>query len=301
MRKKLSRMLELWFGYPFHTPQKEEHAMFLANTVALRSSDLSRQVGAVIVNEDGDLLAMGCNEVPKARGGCPWPEDPLNDFRDFQLGVDPSVQMKERIISEVLENLRNSGWFSDDKKDKDIKSLLNEAIYAINSPLEKARISSILEFGRIVHAEMNSISDAAKRGSGISGMSLYCTTFPCHMCARHIIASGIKEVVFIEPYPKSRAKKLYKNIIDIDHQEETESIVNFRPFEGVAPRRYISFFSMEGKKRKDDRGKIYNWDKTKSYPQVDNLTASYLPVETVILEFIERNEFQFGLRSAKLP
>jgi deoxycytidylate deaminase len=31
-------------------------------------------------------------------------------------------------------------------------------------------------------------------------------SFPCHMCARHIIATGLREVVYIEPYPKSVAK-----------------------------------------------------------------------------------------------
>ncbi|MDN3612645.1 hypothetical protein QWZ16_23945 [Vibrio ostreicida] len=26
--------------------------------------------------------------------------------------------------------------------------------------------------------------------------------FPCHNCAKHIVASGIKRVVYVEPYPK---------------------------------------------------------------------------------------------------
>ena len=38
---------------------------------------------------------------------------------------------------------------------------------------------------------------------------MYVTTFPCHNCAKHIIAAGLERVVYLEPYPKSRAKTLY--------------------------------------------------------------------------------------------
>lgn len=299
MRQNLKRLFELWFGHPFHTPLKQEHTMFLAKGASLRSSDLSRQVGAVIINSDGDILAKGCNEVPKPLGGLPWPDD-QSDYRDFQLGVDPSVKMKENIISEVLEKLKKSNWLNTDLSSKTSKELLEKAIYRDNPPLDSARISSILEFGRIVHAEMNAISDAAKRGIALQGTTLYCTTFPCHMCARHIVSVGIKEVVFIEPYPKSRAQKLYKNIIQVDGNCSDNSYVNFKPFEGVSPNRYIDFFSMDGKKRKDHQGQIYKWEKSKSFPQVDMISPAYLQIETTVLDLISKNSHKFGLDSDKI-
>lgn len=295
MRPNLARFLDLWFGHPFHTPFKDEHAMFLANAASMRSADLSRQVGSVIVNDDGDLLSMGCNEVPKATGGCPWPEEEEIDFRDFQNGFDPSVKMKERIIAETIEKLKAAKWLNETYEMQDVKKMIHEAIYAKDAPLKKARISSILEFGRIVHAEMNAITDSAKRGVPLKGMILYCTTFPCHMCARHIISAGIKEVVFIEPYPKSMAKKLYGKMMEIDSREQRNSIVNFKPFEGVAPIRYISFFSMGSKKRKEDNGEIYNWKRADSYPQVESLSSSYVLVEQSILQEVKQNLFKFGL------
>ena len=42
------------------------------------------------------------------------------------------------------------------------------------------------------------------------------------MCARHIIAAGLERVVYIEPYPKSRAKKLYKNAIQVDEDQHAD-------------------------------------------------------------------------------
>lgn len=300
MRPKLSRLLELWFGHPFHTPNKEEHAMFLANTSSLRSADLSRQVGAVITNDEGDVLSMGCNEVPKVKGGCPWPEEESIDSRDFQNGYDPSVKMKERIIAETLQNLKEDGWLSDTHKLLDVPQMIHEAIYKDKAPLKKARISSILEFGRIVHAEMNAITDAAKRGVTLKGSTLYCTTYPCHMCARHIISAGITEVIFIEPYPKSMAKKLYPKMIELDSLTKRDTVVNFKPFEGISPNKYISFFSTIGKKRKNQNGEIYNWNRQDSYPQVESLSSSYLLVENSVLKTIQKNKYKFGLTCDKL-
>src|SRR5690349_8629760 len=47
------------------------------------------------------------------------------------------------------------------------------------------------------------------------GATLFCTTFPCHMCARLIIASGVKAVVLIEPYPKSKTHDLYSDSVEV--------------------------------------------------------------------------------------
>ena len=40
--------------------------MFAAKAAALRTLDLSRQVGAAIFSADGEIISMGSNEVPKA-------------------------------------------------------------------------------------------------------------------------------------------------------------------------------------------------------------------------------------------
>ena len=50
------RFIELYFGYPFFTPTREEFAMFHAQAAALRSAALPRQVGAAITTEEGDVI-----------------------------------------------------------------------------------------------------------------------------------------------------------------------------------------------------------------------------------------------------
>ncbi len=71
----ISRFLDLVFGCPSITPSTEENAMFMAYSASLRSGDLSRQVGAAIVDSTGDLLSVGYNEVPKLGGGLYGPEN----------------------------------------------------------------------------------------------------------------------------------------------------------------------------------------------------------------------------------
>lgn len=56
------------------------------------------------------------------------------------------------------------------------------------------------ELCRAVHAEQNAIIQAAKYGTSIDGAILYSNTAPCIICAKMIINSGIKEVVYFSNY-----------------------------------------------------------------------------------------------------
>ena len=47
-----------------------------------------------------------------------------------------------------------------------------------------------------VHAEQNAIIQAARMGVSIAGATLYCTHQPCVICAKMIINSGIKRIVY---------------------------------------------------------------------------------------------------------
>ena len=52
-----------------------------------------------------------------------------------------------------------------------------------------------------IHAEMNAIIWAARKGVSVDGGVLYSTTKPCLQCTKNIIASGIKTIVYCEDYP----------------------------------------------------------------------------------------------------
>jgi len=51
-----------------------------------------------------------------------------------------------------------------------------------------------------VHAEQNALCDCAKRGVSCVESTAYITHYPCIICTRLLLASGIKEIKFIENY-----------------------------------------------------------------------------------------------------
>lgn len=245
LKESITRFFDILFDHPFHTPTIDERNMFIAKGVALRSSDLSRQVGAVIANKNGDVIATGCNDVPKFGGGFYEPDDP-SDKRDFQKGKDSNVQEKIEILEDIIKKLAEI--YPDICK----KNIKTDDLYSKLDQVS-AKITDLLEFGRPVHAEMEAICDAARRGISVVGSTLYCTTYPCHLCAKLILAVGIRRVVYIDPYPKSAAKKLFDEAIkesqgDI-HEHDNFLIVD--AFMGIAPRRYLYVFKQDNRKLKD--------------------------------------------------
>src|SRR5262245_55492649 len=51
--------------------------------------------------------------------------------------------------------------------------------------MKESQLMDILEFGRMIHAEMSAISDDARLGRETKETILFSTTFPCHICAKH--------------------------------------------------------------------------------------------------------------------
>lgn len=51
-----------------------------------------------------------------------------------------------------------------------------------------------------VHAEINAISDAAKRGVSLNGSTAYITHYPCINCFKALASSGIKEIIYRSDY-----------------------------------------------------------------------------------------------------
>lgn len=284
LRDQFGRFIELVFGNPYITPTRDEYAMFIAQATALKSSDLSRQVGAAIVSTEGEVLATGCNEVPKSGGGLYWGED-IARKRDMELGYDNNSKSKRELVEDLLHKLRDANWL-----DKSIISKTDEELYALATQknkgvLKDSQILDVIEFGRAVHAEMAAITDAALRGISTEGARLFCTTFPCHLCARHLVSSGIREVVYIEPYPKSRTEELYSDSIAVNPKHTIQGLVNFFPFIGTAPSRYFDFFQLN-RKRKNDDGNIIDWKSEKKEPRIKRFVLSYILLEMKVIESI---------------
>jgi hypothetical protein len=64
---QVERFCELVFSSNCISPTKMEHGMFLAQGAALRSINLSRQVGACVLDESGQIRVPGCERSAKGK------------------------------------------------------------------------------------------------------------------------------------------------------------------------------------------------------------------------------------------
>lgn len=279
----IRRFVQIVFGNSFHTPTKDEQGMFFAQSAALRSADLARQIGSVITNKQGDVIATGCNDAAKAGGGQYWPDD-APDSRDIHRGFDTNDMQKRNLLSDLLMRLSEEKWLHNDKSTEDIESLLNETFSANVKTLKGTQLLNLIEYFRSVHAEMSALMDAARRGNSVQDGHMYCTTFPCHECARHIVAAGVKRVTYVEPYAKSLASELYPDSIAVDEPDKIDSHVCFQPFVGIAPRQYSTLFSLGIIERKNKEGRVVPWVASKAEARNQEVSSLYLDREAKFIQ-----------------
>ena len=60
-----------------------------------------------------------------------------------------------------------------------------------------------------VHAEQNAIADCAKRGVSCNEATAYITHYPCIICCKLMLASGIKQIKYINDYKNDELVKEY--------------------------------------------------------------------------------------------
>jgi deoxycytidylate deaminase len=179
-----------------------------------------------------------------------------------------------------------------EKSDAVMKSLREEAVHDIDvsNAIRRSDLKDITEYGRAVHGEMDAILCCSRLGISVRGKYLFVTTFPCHNCTRHIFASGIRRVYYIEPYAKSKARDLHSDAICFSEEDAQETgRIPFLPFVGIGPRRYLDLFSLElssGRdlERKDGAGKPEALPKNERPPRVPMTPFSYLEREDKLLE-----------------
>jgi deoxycytidylate deaminase len=270
----IERFLNLLLGTGIVRPTRGERAMYHAYAAALQSSCLSRQVGAALVDpEDGTVLSTGTNDVPMAGGGV-YDEESKPDHRCFAWewsrdGITFKGCHNHRKKRQLREDIAK--WFADSLSDQlalaahpkpasgmdtadaaralareDIRTLLLSSSALFD---RMPGIKGLIEYSRSIHAEMNALLAAGRSGVPAVGTALYCTTYPCHNCARHLVAAGVANVFYIEPYVKSLASELHYDAIATElPQPEAAEVgrddkMTITPFTGVGPRMYEDLFT----------------------------------------------------------
>ncbi len=275
--EQLLRLDEIVFRRNLYRPKKDERGMYYAQAAAHRSSCLSRQVGASILDLKGNLLAAGTNEVPKAFGGS-YSDGDSSDHRCYKKGYCSNTVKQNAIVQDIFGRLQRANLLSAGIELKDVETVL-----------KKTRVKSLIEFSRAVHAEMDALLTLVRSGTILGeGATLYSTTYPCHSCARHIVAAGVSQVVYLEPYSKSLAIDLHEDSI-ADNLPEDKSVgrVSFVPYQGVSPRLYEEVFAKRTD-LKDSATGMFEFVPENQFKNIERSlwTKTYLEFEEEIEQFI---------------
>lgn len=147
----------------------------ICQVVAQRSTCWRSQVGAVIVKE-GRVVSMGYNGPVSGMPACIRRPPYWSSMADYLPRED---QM---------------GWELEENRKK----------------MEKL-ICMGPGCTRSLHAETNAIAFAARAGVSVEGCTMYCTMSPCINCAKVIVNSGIKKLVYMEEYRDTSGLDLLKS------------------------------------------------------------------------------------------
>ncbi|MBK7763474.1 MAG: hypothetical protein IPI46_08885 [Bacteroidetes bacterium] len=175
------------------TPSPEERIMQIAFTAKYNSGCISRQVGAVITDENYSIKAVGWNNTPEGHVPCL-----LRSADDLLTGND------------------SDAFSAYEKEDKTFKPVFEAEFRSIDKSNLKGRnisfcfkcIQNSIKEGknqvhtRSLHAEESAFLQISKYGGqGIKGGKLFTTASPCELCAKKAYQLGISVIYYIDLYP----------------------------------------------------------------------------------------------------
>jgi deoxycytidylate deaminase len=280
----IERFTSLILGTNLVKPTFAEEGMYHAFAASLRSSCLSRQVGAALQSPEGQLISIGTNEVPRYGGGI-YAEGETPDHRCFkwdwdykeqkftgchnqrkkkELREDIAMFLSSRLAEKLAEAAHPKPTTGSDIAERARTEATQAIVKVFKSSADTFEklpgVKDLVEYSRSIHAEMSALFGAARERGIPKGSVLFCTTFPCHNCARHLITAGIARVFYVEPYVKSLATELHYDAIGTEWPSTVENGPSPQkmlivPFTGVGPRLYNEVFLKVGD-LKDKEGKF---------------------------------------------
>ena len=175
------------------TPTHMERCMQTAYNAKVNSGCLSRQVGAVITDENYSVKAIGWNDVPQGQIPCS-----LRDVRAYCINKD-----KDSHSQFEIENTDFSASLNKQYERIDYDKLNGRLHpYCFKDYYDKIKGEKNQVHTRALHAEENAFLQLAKDGgAGIKGGYLFTTASPCELCSKKAYQLGITKIFYIDPYP----------------------------------------------------------------------------------------------------
>lgn len=258
------------------TPSAHEMFMSQAYSLSLKSSCISRQVGAIIIGKNGYVVGAGWNDAGEGQVGCGYRQ--AQDIKNLSNEVLVTNPETEKVFRRLLlrdKEMHEPFCYKDEyskflihkklaaftkNKLAEVSELGDETKTTIERWLKDEIKIKRLEYCRALHAEENALLQSAKIGGvGVKEGTIYTTSFPCELCAKKIYQAGIIEVIYTEPYPDS----ISQNVIFKDGIKR----VKLTQFEGVKSHSYFRLY-----KSSMDRKELIEICKMEQKQNSDNLS-----------------------------
>lgn len=257
------RMLELRKKDPSpeFRPSIDELSMTAAYVLSKMSSCLKRKVGAVVIDSRGDIekqqtingqeilsipyiVSSGFNEVPLGSKPCMFEyglchRDYVQQKHATKMHNCPNCGESFKVHVKCYgcntnydEFIRMCPTCHRELSPEAICNKCKSNIFKEYLPGDKMAPGKLLDICRALHAEENALLALVNMsGNTASTLTLYTTTQPCNLCANKIVASGIKSIVFSEPYFSKSSEEILNN-----------GGVNTKRFEGVKSSAFFKLY-----------------------------------------------------------
>ena len=154
--------------------------MKIAENIANLSYAIRSKVGAIIVNEGGQIISQGFNGTPTGMDNCC--EEAHCSCKYVHGCTYTEKPIEKQLSVEFCTNALKSLGHANEKNGY------------------TCHYCTLTTKDEVLHAESNAISKCAKYGSSTNNSTIYITLSPCYDCAKLIIQSGIKRVVYKDLY-----------------------------------------------------------------------------------------------------
>jgi dCMP deaminase len=207
LKKQLVRYISLMKHPGLVIPTHKERTMQIAFMAKTNSGCISRQVGAVITDDNFAIKTIGWNTVPEGQVPCL-----LRDCYTLLETNEDTEELKELYSDFEIRQREKDEENPDDKtlcdclKDKfgTNKTIFNgkNVSYCFKDVFNKQKGEKNQVHTRSLHAEENAFLQITKYGGqSIQGGKLFTTASPCELCAKKAYQLGIKEIYYIDLYP----------------------------------------------------------------------------------------------------
>ncbi len=185
----------------------------ILETIKKQSTCVYYKTGALIV-KDNRIVSIGYNGTPSGFPQC----NELNEFLEWVVENSGDPERVLKCVESVLDKNDGPSVFGRKfalfekyplEKFRPLRERLKKTVIELLESIKRGEEIDLYNFNFIhsryeIHAEQNAIAYSVKAGTNINGATIYSALMPCMECAKLIVASGIKRVVYTEDYTDKR-------------------------------------------------------------------------------------------------